>query len=502
MVKARDFDRSIENDERTRPLRPTRRRKKPREDVMAENELEYQANVESISSVERKLDVEVPWDQVKGRLDEAYKELGRGVTVKGFRRGKVPRKMLERLFAQHVNKEVGQRLVQDSIAKVLTDKEITPVAEPEVDNNEGITNGEAFKYSATLQVVPEVEAKDYFGADVTQRPAKVDEAEVDGALEQRRQQLTEYKPIEGRGTELGDVLLVDLMGKLGDEPFDQENQLVELSEPPREPIPGLAAELTGKTFERDDEGEYGELDLELTVPGDEGAPPKTARLLVTVKDLKQKVVPELDDELAQNTGEAETLDELREKTRKQLLEGDEQRAAEEARQRLIDVVLEKNDVPVVPALVEQHLDRVIQMQAAMMGMDPNMFAGDETIKDRLREDAEKTVRGALLVGAIAKQEEVEVHDADLEKKLAEIASQRGENVAKVRSDYEKQGRLEQLRASLREEKTLDLLMSKANITIKETPEDEKTSDSSGATEGGDETPADGSKDTDAEASAE
>lgn len=465
---------------------------------MAENELEYQANVESISSVERRLDVEVPWDEVKGRLDEAYKELGRGVTVKGFRRGKVPRKMLERLFAQHVNKEVGQRLVQDSIAKVLTDKELTPVAEPEVDNNEGITNGEAFKYSATLQVVPEVEPKDYFGADVIQRPAQVDEPQVEAALEQRRQEQTEYKPIEGRATEQGDVLLVDLMGKLGDQPFDQENQLVELSDPPREPVPGLAAELTGKTFERDEDGEYGELDIELSVPGAEGAPPKAARLLVTVKDLKQKVVPELNDELAQNTGEAETLEELREKTRAQLLEADERRAAEEARQHLIEVVLEKNDVPVVPALVEQHLDRVIQLQAAMMGMDPNMFAGDETIKDRLREDAEKTVRGALLIGAIAKAEEVEVHDADVEKKLAEIASQRGENVARVRSDYEKQGRIEQLKASLREEKTLDLLMSKANITIKETPEDEKTS---GAPEG-DETPADSSADADAEASAE
>ncbi len=465
---------------------------------MAENELEYQATVESISSVERRLDVEVPWEQVKGRLDEAYKELGRGVTLKGFRRGKVPRKMLERLFAQHVNKEVSQRLVQDSITKVITDKEITPVAEPEVDNNEGITNGEAFKYSATLQVVPEVEARDYFGADVTQRPAKVEEAEVEAALERRRQEQTEYKPIEGRPTQNGDVLLVDIIGKLGGEPYDQENQLVEFADPPREPVPGLAAELLGKTFERDEDGEYGDLDLELTVEEPEGAPPKVARLLVTVKDLKQKVVPELNDELAQNSGEAETLDELREKTRQKLLEADEKRAIEEARQRLIEVVLEKNDVPVVPALVEQHLDRVIQLQAAMMGMDPNLFAGDETIKDRLREDAEKTVRGTLLIGAIAKAEEVEVHDADVEKKLAEIASQRGENVARVRSDYEKQGRIEQLKASLREEKTLDLLMSKANITIKETPEDEKTSGVSD----GDETPADSSADADTEASAE
>ena len=426
---------------------------------MAETELQYQATIERTSDVERRVAVEVPWEQVKGRLDEAYRELSKGVSVKGFRRGKVPRGMLERLFGQHVNKEVAQRLVQDSITKALTDEELMPVAEPQVENDD-IEDGQAFRYSATLQVVPEVEPKDYFGAEVAQRPAKADDAAVERALEEKRRALTEYRAIEGRPTEDGDVLLVDLMGKVGGQPFDKENQLVELAEPPHEPLPGLAAKLRGIAAEPQD------LDVELELGGD-GA----ARLLVTIKDVKQKVVPALDDEFAQNTGEADTLAALREKLQAQLLETDEKRAAEEAKQRLVDVILAKNDVPVVPALVEQHLERVIRLQSALMGMDPSM-ALDEDIKERLRGDAENTVRGAMLVGAIAKKEGVEVHEADVEKRLAELASQRGENVARVRSEYEKQGRLEQLRANLREEKTLDLLMSKANIIIKEIPEDE------------------------------
>ncbi|MCK5799069.1 MAG: trigger factor [Deltaproteobacteria bacterium] len=443
---------------------------------MEATELNYQVNVESTSDVERKLDVEVPWTEVKGRLDEAYKELARGVSVKGFRRGRVPRKMLERMFSEHVNKEVEQRLVQDSMTKALIDEEINPVAEPEVDNEAGIADGESFRYSVTLQVVPEVEPKDYFGVEVAQRPAKVEDKDVDAALEERRRRQTEYKPIEGRTTAHGDVLLIDLMGKLGNAPYDQENQIVELAEPPKEPLAGLAAKLTGIQAEPNEEGGYEDLEVELEIPAQEdGAAAQKARLLVTVKDIKQKIVPELNDEFAQNTGEVETLVELREKLRIQLLADDEKRAREEAKHRLIGVLLTKNDVPVVPALVEQHLDRTIRLQSEMFGLDPEMLTGDEDLKDRLRSEAEKTVRGALLIGGIAKKEAVEVHDADVEKKLAEVAAAQEENVARVRSDYEAQGRMEQLRAELREEKTLDLLMSKANIVVKEIPEDEATS---------------------------
>jgi trigger factor len=438
--------------------------------MMAEQELEYQASVERLSDVEKKLAVEVPWEQVKGRLEDAYRELGRGVSVKGFRKGKVPRKMLQNLFGEHVNREVAQRLVQDSIILALKDKELSPVSEPQVDDD-GIVDGEAFRYSAVLQVVPEVEVKDYFGVEVAQRPSKVDEAEIDQALAAKQRELTEYKPIEDRVTAHGDVLLVDYMGKLDGKPIDEENKLIELGETPVEPLAGLAAHLTGIELEGDDE-----LDIELEIPPmtEEGAP-QQAQLLVTVKDAKQKVVPALDDDLAKASGEADTLDELKESLRKKLLEADEQRAKGEARQRMINAILERNDVPVVPALVDQHINRVLQLQAQLMGIDPRSISGmldDEKLKDSLRTDAERTVQGALLIEAVAKAENVEVQEADLEKRLAEHAKERGENVAKVRSEYEKQGRLEQLRASLREEKTLDLLMSKANLTVREIEPDE------------------------------
>ncbi|MBW2733169.1 MAG: trigger factor [Deltaproteobacteria bacterium] len=458
---------------------------------MTSTDIEYQASVEELSDIERKLAVEVPWGAVKGRLDDAYRELSRGVTLKGFRRGKVPRQMLERMFGDHVNKEVAQRLVQDSMAKALVEKEIKPVAEPKIDEQD-LNTGEAFCYSAVLQVVPTVEAKDYFGADVIQRPAKVSDEEVERALESKQRELTEYKDIEGRNTRHGDVLLVDIMGKVGDEPIDEENKLVELSETPHEPLPGLAAKL----MDIAPDTEELDLELELSLPSD---PEKKAqaRLLVTLKDVKEKIVPTLDDALAQNTGEAETLEELREKLHTQLFEMDEKRAKSEARNRLVEGLLEHNDVPVVPALVDHHLDRMIKMQMAMMGIAPDSGLLDQdALKEQGRAQAEKTVQGALLIEAISKQEKVEVTEADVELRLAELAKDRGDNVARVKSEYEQQGRLEQLKASLSEEKTLDLLMSKANIIIQEIPDEEPSeAEGNASSEAMSANDSDGSNDT-------
>jgi trigger factor len=426
--------------------------------------------VEVLSNVERKLAVELPWPHVKGRLDEAYRELSTGVQIKGFRRGKVPRAMLEKLFGKHVNKEVAQRLVQESIVHALKDHDLSPVSEPKVEDGE-ITDGESFRYSAVLQVVPPIDPVGYFDVESTRRAARAPDEAVEAALASKQRELTSYRAVEGRRTQAGDVALVDVMGKVGKEAVSWDNQLVELDGSGHQVVPGLAEKLTGI-----DPTPGTELDLALDVPVHDhhhapGEPcsghehTEHAALLVTIKDVKQKVVPELNDDFARDTGEAESLGQLREVYRKRLIEVDEERALEEAKETLLDKILEKNDVPVVPALVERHLERMQQLQAALLGLDPraSSAAGDEELERRLRADAERTVRKALLIEAIAKKERIEVQEADLEQKLAELASSRGQNVARVRADYEKRGRLDSLRSSIREEKTLDLLISRATL---------------------------------------
>lgn len=433
--------------------------------MMAESVLEYRASVERVGDVQRRLAVEIPWSQVKGRLDEAYGELGRGVELKGFRRGKVPRPMLERLFGRQVHEDVAKGLVRDSIVKALGEHEIDPIAPPAVEEGK-IGEGEAFHYSALLEVLPEVELKDYFEVELERRPGQTSDEQVEQALRAKQQELTEYVPVEGRTTAAGDVLLVDLLGRLGDQPYARDGVLVELGEPPREPLPGLAAALTGLTPETKEL----QVELELSAaPAGEDAgaaaaapPPGKARLLVTINDLKQKVVPELDDELARDTGEAESLAELREKLRQQLIVADDRRALEECKELLVKKLLERHEVPLAPALVERQIEQMTAFQRMLLGEES---AQDEAAQQRLRSGAEQSVRSFLLVDAIARREAVVVADEDVERHLEQLAVERRQHISRVRSEFEKEGRMEQLRRTLRHEKTMDLLLARSKVTV-------------------------------------
>lgn len=431
-----------------------------------------QVQMEELSDVERKLDVEISWEDVKKRLDEAYRELQHGVSIKGFRRGKVPRKMLEQLFGKHVNREVSQRIVQDSLGKAFLDKSLAPVSEPKIED-QGLKDGESFHYTATVQVVPPIEPKDYFDIEVKIYEPEITDKDVEEALLAKQREHTDFRTIEGRNTQAGDVLLVDLMGKIDNEPYAKEMELIEISDPPREPLPGLAAALTGIPANKQ------EMSIEFNIPEHphaEGEPSpageatKKARLLVTIKEMKQKVVPEIDDELARDTGEAETLAELREVLRKKLLSQGQERAKDEAKQELLKEIINRNTIPLIPALVERHLEQSFHLQMAAMGIDPDSLAMDkEAIKEKVRPEATHAVKSALVLEAIAKKENIEVQDADVEQRLAQMAAERGQNIARVRSEYDREGRMTMLRSRIREDKTLDLLMSKAKIVIEKKP---------------------------------
>src|SRR5689334_3249489 len=156
-----------------------------------------QVTVSEISPVEKKVAVEIPWPYVAQKLDEAYRDLSRGVALKGFRKGKVPRPILERMFGRQVEQEVVKQLVQESFVAAANQHDIQPVAEPVVDDAQ-LHKGKAFHYSARVEVRSEFEPKEYDDVSLSQRPPHVTDEEVDRALERKRQDLTEYKNIEGR----------------------------------------------------------------------------------------------------------------------------------------------------------------------------------------------------------------------------------------------------------------------------------------------------------------
>ncbi len=432
-----------------------------------------QVTVSELSPVEKKVAVEIPWPYVSQKLDEAYKDLSRGVALKGFRKGKVPRPMLEKMFGRQVEQEVIKTLVQESFITAANQHDIQPVAEPVVDDAH-LHKGQPFHYSARVEVRSIVEPKEYEGIVLGQRAAKATDEDVIAALERKRQELTEFKTIEGRtALQANDVAVVDITGVIGERKFDKEAMMIDLGEVAREPIPGLAAALVGVPLT----AQQHEVTFVLPAKAEgEGNAPAAelagakAALKISIKEAREKVMPALDDEFAKDTGEADTLVDLKEKTRVRLLGEDEKQAKEELKGDLVKELLKRNSFVVAPALVERQLDAMVQrtrLGMAMRGIDYRTAGVDEQrVRDELRESANDEVRAAFLIDAIAEKEKVEVSDADMEKRLAEMAASRDKSVPRLKAELQKEGRLDSLKHQLREEKTLDLLLSRAKINEK------------------------------------
>ena len=433
-----------------------------------------QVTISELSPVEKKIAVELPWPAVALKLDEAYRDLQKQVEMKGFRKGKVPRAILEQRYGQRVEQDLIQKLVQETFITAATEHKIEPVAEPVV-NDAHLHKGKNFHYTAHVEVRSVVEPKDYFDVAVEQRAPKVSDEDVTNSLEQKRRELTEYKVIDATHradmkTTDRDVLVLHAVGTIGDEKFDRDGMMVDLGEAAQDPVPGIGKALVGLAVDAKDH--------EISFSSKQGEPKaeveKPVKLKITVRDAREKTMPALDDEFAKDTGEAGTLAELREKTKAKLLAEDEKTAKSELRQSLVKEILKKNAFPVAATLVERQLDALVhraKIQMMMRGIDPRVAAAsgalDEVrMRDDLRENANDEVRAAFLVDAIATKEKVEVNDAEFEKKIAEMAEQRQKPVPKLKAELQKEGRLETVRYQLREEKTLDLLLSRAKISDK------------------------------------
>jgi len=423
-----------------------------------------QVTIEDVSPVEKKVDVVIPWDRVKNKLDEQYRKLGKQAKLKGFRPGKVPRNILEKLYGKDVNLEVAKALVQESFVELAREQELKPVADPVVQDA-SIKFGENFHYVARVEVRGEFEPKDYKGLAVDKRAPKIDPARVDHELEHLRISYAKFRAIEGRTeTAPSDVLLVSLKGKIGETTVDQPEFEVDLGHTEHEAIPGLAKALTGVPITLENR------EMELPIGADDPRPQfagKTAVLTASIKQARERLVPALDDEFAKDTGEAETVAELRAKIEAKIAESEQKNIDREVREELIKELCRLNPIAVASALVDRQLEVAVNRVRINLAMQGRDWRQAQIDTDKLRPDAEQEVRATLLLDAIADKEGIEVSEADIEKRIAEMAVQQKKPAPKVRAELEKEGRISGLRFAIREEKTLDLLLTEAKISAKE-----------------------------------
>jgi trigger factor len=422
-----------------------------------------QITIEDISPVEKRVEFEVPWTDVAPKLDKAYGALRRDVRVAGFRPGKVPRAMLEKMYRHQVEDEVAREVVETSLGQAIQENQLEPVAPPTVDSLE-LKSGAPFKFSARVEIRSQVTPKDYTGVPLSRRPAKVTDEQVEAELAGYQRRLTEYKPLEGRTrTQAGDVVLIEVTGRVGETRLKKRTAAVDLDEEDGGPLPGLASRLHDVAIGPEP------IDIKYSIPEDtqqRELAGKAVDLRVTVKEVREKKVPALDDELAKDTNEADTLEGLRAKVRERLLESDNSRIRGELVQQLIRELIKRNDFPVAKSLVERYAQSMVarakrQLQAA--GLDVEAMDDNRMMAD-FRESAEQEARGGILVTAIAAREGITATDADVQKRIAELAASRGENAKKLRADIERERGLPQLEASIREQKVLDMLIAQAKIT--------------------------------------
>jgi trigger factor len=423
-----------------------------------------QVQVARISPVVMELAVEVPADAVNAQVERAYVTLQKKARIRGFRPGKAPRQVLAHLYGPQVVSDVVNALVNDTLPKALSEHQVQPVNQPQVEPGK-FAQGSAFSYKARFEVQPEIAEVDYEGLDL-ERPGEVaTAAAVDEQLELLRRQHARLQPPDpARPSQKGDVVTIDFtLWVEGAEVKDGGSEGIQVELGSAQLLPELDAALTGVNV--DDE-----LDANAVLPASHPRKElggKTAKFKVKVKDLKTRVLSDLDDEFAKDLGNFQTLVELRADIHTRLEKMLKDRAETALAEQVVDKLNTKNPIDVPPSLVEQQC-RMMEMEIAQNARRAGQRVNDEDMKrihGQVHADAERKVRAGLLMAAIARKLDLKVTDEDIQKGIGELAADTGKNVAKVRAEYNDPQRRQILIGMILEDKVLDIIEGKANIRV-------------------------------------
>ena len=414
-----------------------------------------------VSATQKTITIEIPVDIVDAEINRVAKGYTKQARIPGFRPGKVPTNLVKQRFKEQILHDVAHGLIPRAVDEALQERGIEPVDTPNI-KDVALEEGQPLKFTANIETVPPFDVGDLSTIEATRHAHDVNDEAVEKTLQNLRQRGAKFEPVEARAVEDGDTVVLDIERKDAEgKPDRHEDVSLELGSPANPP--GFDAQLLGlnsgetKSFTIRFPEDYAVKEMANT----------DVDYTVTVKDIRRKVLPELDDEFAKDLGAFESLGALRDRVRADLQQESEEHARQHLRTDVLKQLSDRVTFDLPPSLVEREMDRRIEEFASRLmqqNVDPRQAGIDwGQFRESQREPARASVASALALDEIARREGLTVSAEDVDKEIERFAVRAGRTPAALRAQLEKEGSVARLAAGLRREKAVDLVLSRARI---------------------------------------
>lgn len=422
-------------------------------------------DVENVSNLERKLNISVPVDQVNTEFNNAFKYLQQQVEVKGFRKGKTPLATIRNLYSDKIKGDVAQNLVQTYYFKALKEHDLIPVGMPDIDFQQPV-EGEEFSFTAQFEVQPEIEITKLDGLEVKKEKIDVTDEQVEKNIEQILEQQSKMEDVVLiRDLKKGDYADIDFEGFMDGAPLENgaaKGHVLEIGSDSF--IPGFEEALIGMKPQETKT-------VKLSFPEDyhvEDLKGKPVEFKVTLNKIKEKIKPELNDEFVKKLGEETSVEGFKAQLKKDIAQGEEKRAEQDLKNRVFKALVAANPFDVPASLIKEQRSALVEdfkRRMQSQGIGEQEFADyQKKWEEDFSETAEFMVRSALLIQKIAKENDLNATQEDLEAKLQEFADQTGLDLSKVKEFYKQGQQSANLEFQITEDKTFKFLLDKAKVT--------------------------------------
>ena len=429
--------------------------------------------IEEVSAIRKKLIIEVTAEAVATEIEKAYQKIAKTADLKGFRKGKVPRPVLEKHFAQRVASDVVGSVVNNSLYKAMIENKIEPVSQPEIVESGAVEKGQAYTYQAEVDVRPQIVAKDYTGLQLEKEKFSFNEDVVEQQLEQMATSRVQMEVTSRKKAREGDTVIIDFEGFIDGTAFENgtaKDYQLEIGSGSF--IPGFEEQVVG--MKREDEKE-----INVSFPENYGAKElagKPVVFKVTMKEIKEKIEPKIDDDFAKELG-SDNLEELKVSIRDNAVKQEEGRIKGQLQELLMNALVENNLFEVPEGMVENqllHLKDNFSQRLKSQGMTLEMLGmNDENFAKTYRDMALQQVKGELLLDSIADQEKITADDAEIEEKIKSIAEEANTPLENVQKYFENPQAREGLKGQILSDKVIAMLLEKSIVTEVEPKQEEQ-----------------------------